>query len=170
MRNEFLISTSAIVAFGVGALIWTAEPSTWIPTVNELINPEDPVLVVIVGSPQLVDSVRVAISPDRIIADTGDAFALVDRRIIAASAEAASGPINQLGWIDDPLDLVAMSSDRGRQWEQGRGRRGAGGAKGKLSEEDQAQAEKIAVLMQKSTITSSEANMLLQHMDATGQF
>ena len=170
MQNGILVSMSAIAAFGIGALLFTSEPETWIPTISEIINPADPVLVVIVGSPELVHSVREAVSSDRIVADTGDAFALVDRRIVAASAEAAGGPINQLGWIDDPIDLVAMSGDRGRQWELNRSSPGRGRGKAALSDEDREQAAMIAGLMAKPTLTAGEAGMLLRHMDSTGQF
>ncbi len=160
---------SAIAAFGIGGLLYTSEPSTWVPAVSDYFS-SDPVLVVIVGSSELVDSVRAVISPDRIIADTGDAFALVDRRIIAASADAASGPINQLGWIDDPFDLVAMSNDRGRQWEQNRNTPRSSRNNRAISDEEREKAAQIAELMRKPTLTSTEAAQLLMHMDATGQF
>ena len=160
---------SAIAAFGIGALV-TSSPIHWGTAISEFISFDDPVLIVIVGSPELVDSVRKAISPDRIVADTGDAFALRDRRIVAASAEAASGLLNQLGWIGDPLDQVAMSNDRGRQWEQNRNVPGGGQNRRDLSDEEQEQAELIANLLRKPTLNFAEAGVLLRHMDTTGQF
>lgn len=162
---------SAIAAFGIGALLITAEPSAWISTARNIISPDDPVLVVIVGSRERVGSVRAAVSRDRIVADTGDAFALVGRRVIAASAEAASGPINLLGWIDDPFDLVSVSSAGGRAWEQNRHSSKKGGRLNRsLSDEEREQAALIDSLVNKPTLTASEAGMLLRHMDSTGQF
>lgn len=161
---------SAIAAFGFGALVHTSTPANWGSAISDLINFDDPVLIVIVGSPELVDSVRKAISPDRIVADTGDAFALRSRRIVAATTEAASGPLNQLGWIDDPLDLVAMSNDRGRQWEQNRNTPGGRRNQRGLSDEERERADLIAGLLRKPTLNSAEAGVLLRHMDATGQF
>ncbi len=161
------MSMSAIAAFGIGVLLLTSKPADWMPKLSDFITPPDPVLVVIVGSTDLVNSVRRAISPDRIIADTGDAFALVDRRIIAADADAASGPINQLGWIDQQFELVAVPMNGGRQWEQNRHRRPSDKTQ---SDEDRKRADQIAQLMRKPTLNAAEAGMLLRHLDASGQF
>lgn len=161
------MSMSAIAVFGIGVLLLTSKPGDWMPKLSDFITPPDPVLVVIVGSTDLVDSVRRAISPDRIIADTGDAFALVDRRIIAADADAASGPINQLGWIDRQFELVAAPINGGRRWEQNRHRRRSDKTQ---SDEDREKADQIAQLLRKPTLNAAEAGMLLRHLDASGQF
>jgi hypothetical protein len=99
MNNGYLMSMSAIVTFGIGILILTSKPSEWVPSLSDFIEPPEPVLVVIVGSTSGVRQVRAAISDDRVVSETSDAFALYDRRIIAASPDAASGPINEMGWI-----------------------------------------------------------------------
>ncbi len=168
MNNGFLMTMSAIATFGLGILILTAKPTEFVEETKEFFFPApDPVLVVVVGSPELVGSVRSAIESDRIVADTGDAFALDSRRVIAANADAAGGPINQLGWIEPEIEVVSVPTDGGRQWERNRGQRKA--AKDG-SPEDAAKAEKIASLMNKPTLNAGEAMMLLQHMDSTGQF
>ncbi len=168
MNSSFLMTMTAIATFGLGLLILTAEPTQWVEDTTEFFFPEpDPVLVVVVGSSDLVGSVRGVIDPDRIVADTGDAFALDSRRVIAANADAASGPINQLDWIERKIEIVSVPTDGGRQWERNRGKVKLGG---KGDPEDQAKAEKIAGLMNKKTLNAGEAMMLLNHMDSTGQF
>lgn len=161
------MTMTTIIVFGLGTLAYTSEPAQWIPEIKAMIDPPEPVLVVVVGNRALVQSVRQAISPDRIVADGVDVFALVDRRIIAANAEAASDPINQLGWIDEPIETVSVVTDGGRRWEKNRGQRA--GERG-MSEEQQQQAVQIANLMNKPTLNAAQANMVLQHMDTTGQF
>ncbi|MDP6981142.1 MAG: hypothetical protein QF570_21490 [Myxococcota bacterium] len=168
MNSSFLMTMTAIATFGIGLLILTSEPKQWVDDTAEFFFPEpDPVLVVIVGNRDLVGSLRGVIEADRILADTGDAFALDSRRVIAANADAASGPINQLDWIERKIEIVSVPTDGGRQWERDRGKRklGKGG-----SPEDQAKAEKIASLMNKPTLNAGEAMMLLNHMDSAGQF
>ncbi|MFT5441873.1 MAG: hypothetical protein ACI8W3_000915 [Myxococcota bacterium] len=167
MPNQLLMAMTTIIVFGLGMLAYTSQPAEWIPGIVAMIDPPEPVLVVVVGNRVLVQSVRRAISPDRIAADGVDAFALVDRRVIAANAEAASDPINQLGWIDDPIEMVSVVTDGGRRWEENR--RQNAGDRG-MSEEQRQQAAQIANLMNKPSLNAAQANMVLQHMDTTGQF
>jgi hypothetical protein len=167
MRAGFMMSMSGIAIFGILLLLLTSKPGDWLPSLSDFFEPPEPVLVVIVGNSDLVDSVRKVISPERIIADTGDAFALVDRRVVAANSDAASGPINQLNWIHREIELVAVPMDGGRQWEKTRHQ----GRKAKtMSDEDREMAERIANLVRKPTLTAADAGLLLRHMDATGQF
>lgn len=161
------MSMSTIAVFGILVLLMTSKPGDWLPQLSDFFEPPDPVLVVIVGSTELVDSVRKVISAERIIADTGDAFALVDRRIVAANPDAASGPINELGWIHREIELVAVPMNGGRRWEKNRHRERPGKNK---SAEDEEMAALIANLVRKPTLNASEAGLLLRHMDATGQF
>jgi hypothetical protein len=167
MRSGYMMSMSAISVGGILLLLLTSKPSDWLPQLSDFISKPEPVLVVIVGNEDLVHSVRKVISPERIIADTGDAFALVDRRIIAADSDAASGPINQLGWIHREIELVAVPMGGGRRWEKTRHQ---GRNDKNMSEEQKAQAELIANLVRKPTLNASEASTLLRHMDSAGQF
>jgi hypothetical protein len=167
MRSGFIMSMSTIAVFGILVLLMTSKPGDWLPQLSDFFEPPEPVLVVIVGSTELVDSVRKVISSERIIADTGEAFALVDRRIIAADSDAASGPINELGWIHREIELVSVPMGGGRHWEKNRHR---GRPAKHKSEEDREMAELIANLVRKPMLNASEAGLLLRHMDATGQF
>ena len=119
------------------------------------------------GSKAGVKSVRAAVDDDRVVAETEGAFALRSRRIVAANAEAASGPINTMGWIDKEIELVAVPMGRGHKWEKNRHKdKDAEGKDGG----DPEHAERIATLMGKPTLTSGEAMAVLSHMDKTGQF
>ena len=120
MNSGFLMSMSAVVTFGIGVLILTSKPAEWIPSMADLMPKKDPVLVLIVGSDRGVDQVRSAISSDRVVFETEGAFALRSGRIIASSAETASGPINEMDWIDRKIELVAVPMARGLKWEKNR--------------------------------------------------
>jgi len=168
MNGSLLMTMSAIATFGLGIVILTSEPEVFVEQTREFFFPgPDPVLVVVVGSREWVESVRSAIDPERIVDDTGDAFALDNLRVVAANAEVASDSINRLGWIEREIELISVPTDGGRQWERNRGKAGPGE---RGSAEDAARAEKIAGLMNKPTLNAGEAMMLLQHMDSTGQF
>ncbi len=161
------MSMSAVIAFGIGLLLLTSKPADWIPELGDFIKPPDPVLVVVVGSEELVGTVRSAISSERVLAETSDAFALDSLRVIAASADAAGGPINELGWIDREIEIVSVPTGAGRRWENNRHQNSNDK---NMSAEEQAKADKIASIMKKPKLNAGEAMMLLQHMDSTGQF
>ncbi len=171
MNSGFLMTMTTIATFGLGLLILTSEPSEWVPSLSDFGMAKEPILVVIVGSDSGVEQVRAAISNDRIVAEGEGAFALRDMRIVASSPEAASGPINEMGWIDREIELVAVPMARGLKWERNRGKtRGAQSDESRGSSEDSAQAERIAELVKKPTLTTGEAMAVLSHMDKTGQF
>lgn len=162
------MSMSAIVTFGIGLLILTSKPVEWdLPSLKELITPRDPVLVLLVGSTDGVARVRAAIDDDRVVAEMDGAFALRSKRVVAASPEAAGGPINQMGWVDKEIELIAVPMGQGLVWETNRHKNQDEPA-GKPV--DKAQAERIAALMSKATLTSAEAIAVMKHMDKTGQF
>lgn len=126
---------------------------------------QDPILVVLVGELRHVELVRKAIAKERIIVDTPAAFATAEERIIAVDAASASVPINQAGWSDREIEIVAIPMDSARNWQRAR----RSGSRS-MSEQERKQAKKIAELMQKPTLNALEAIVLLQHMDQTGQF
>ncbi len=129
-----------------------------IPEVAE--DSRDPILVIVVGSKQGVAHVRSAIPSHRIVAESEGAFATVEERIVAASPEAASGPLNAMHWVDREIQIVRVPTSSRPA------RSGAGGSAGPGG----ADAGNIAELMQKDTLTSAEANQLLLHMEARGDF
>ena len=164
-----MFGLAAFVTFTTGVMIASAEKPDWVSELEIFDRHSDPILVVLVGGAGGVERVRSVIPDERVIAESPGAFALVEERIIAANAEAASGPINQAGWIDREIELVAIPMGADRRWEQSRSARRRGQAQGQ-SPEDEAKAAKIAELLQKPTLNAVEAMVLLQHMDQTGQF
>ena len=168
MNARLLMSLAAIVTFGIGMLVLTCDPDlSRLPIPESLRFTQEPVLVILVGSPENVRRIREVIPAERVLAEAPGAFATAEDRIIAASAEAAGAPINALDWIDRELEIVAVPMDGGRRWEQNRGKRGG---QSKMSAEDQARTDKLAKLATRPSLTIAEATALLMHMDATGQF
>ncbi len=167
MKNGYLVSFSAMLAVSGGLMMHSASSeSEWVPDLSSWMKTDEPVLVVLVGSDEGVRAVRAAVSSDRVVAETETAFAMIEGRVIASNAEAASQPINQAGWVDREIQMLAipMSLSHGPKGPPGQGERGGG------SDEDRAKAQKIAELMKKPTINALEASVLMQHMDQTGQF
>ncbi len=112
MRSSFLFQVSTLVGGLLLLLLWLAdwdairlEAASWFDAGVEL-NAEEPVMVMLVGDPERVAAIRDAVDPDRIVASTPDAFALVEGRIIATSVEAASRPLNQAGWASRSIEIV----------------------------------------------------------------
>lgn len=72
----------------------------------------EPILVVVVGNRAALHSVLLRVDGKRLVAASEEAFALSDRRLVAASLEAV-GPVLMLaGWRDEPLEIIAP------RWEQ----------------------------------------------------
>lgn len=161
MKRGPLVAAATLATFAVGLAFsiwsggWTSEEA------------QEPILVVLVGGQDAVATVRSVISNERVVSDAPDAFVLVEERIIAANLDAASVPINEMGWTHRRIELVGVVMDSGRNWERERVRR-AGPSGGQA--EDPAGAEKIAQLMSKPSLSAFEAAAVLRHMDATGQF
>lgn len=100
-----------------------------------------PVLIVVVGDAARVDLVRNAVDRERIICETVSAFALRERRIIAASFGEVGPMLMEAGWRDDPLEIVTPGPPSTRS--------------------DPDQTSKIADLMNKPTLNALEARMAL---------
>ncbi len=112
MRSSFLFQVSTLVAGLLLLLLWLAdweavrlEAASWFDAGVEP-SAEEPVMVMLVGDAERVAAIRDAVDPDRIVASTPDAFALVEGRIIATSVEAASRPLNQAGWASRSIEIV----------------------------------------------------------------
>jgi hypothetical protein len=67
-----------------------------------------PVLVVVVGDLQQLAQVRAAIDDERIVAESDDAFALKERRVISESFAGVGPILTAAGWGDDSLEIVAI--------------------------------------------------------------
>ncbi len=112
MRSSFLFQVSTLVGGLLLLLLWLADWDTirlqaasWFDAGVEL-NADEPITVMLVGDAERVAAIRDAVDPDRIVASTPDAFALVEGRIIATSVEAASRPLNQAGWASRSVEIV----------------------------------------------------------------
>ena len=101
----------------------------------------DPVLIVVVGDAARVDLVRNAVDRERIVCETVNAFALRERRIVAASFGEVGPMLMEAGWRDEPLEIVTPGPPPTRS--------------------DANQASKIADLMNKPTLNALEARMAL---------
>jgi len=67
-----------------------------------------PVLVIVVGDGGQLAQVRAAIDDERVVAESDDAFALMERRIISESFAGVGPMLTAAGWGDDPLEIVAI--------------------------------------------------------------
>ncbi len=71
-----------------------------------------PVVVMVVGTPENVEVMRRSVNRDRIVASRKNSFALDEGRIIAASVGDAGESVTAAGWIDRPLEIVAPARVR----------------------------------------------------------
>ena len=100
-----------------------------------------PVLVVVVGDLQQLAQVRAAIDDERIVAESDDAFALKERRVISESFAGVGPMLTAAGWGDDSLEIVALRLHP--------------------SETDSDRSSKLAELMKKPALNLMEARRAL---------
>ena len=107
MTRMYVFSVSALFAMLLGTVLYFTDTGReWLP---EALQPElEPVVVFVLGSPRAVAQIRAAIRDERVVAETPEAFAVVEGRVLAASAEPVGELLMQLGWDDRPLDLVPL--------------------------------------------------------------
>jgi hypothetical protein len=67
-----------------------------------------PVLVVLVGDHEQLAQVRAAIDDERVVAESDDAFALKERRVVAESLAGVGPMLMAAGWGDDSLEIVTI--------------------------------------------------------------
>jgi hypothetical protein len=101
----------------------------------------EPVLVVVVGDLQGVAQVRAAIDDERIVAESDDAFALKERRVISESFAGVGPMLTAAGWGDDSLEIVAIRLQ--------------------APETDSKRTSELAELMKKPTLNLMEARRAL---------
>lgn len=154
MGNTFLASVTALVVFAGGLFVALERPA-WVPFVGGAAS-EEPVLVFLVGSRSGVESVKRAVAPDRIVAESPDAFALVEGRMVATDAEAASGPLMAAGWADRDVELFVLPKNDGLDRRAGAG--SAGGS-------DDPRFARLMELMNKPTLSYGEAMFVMQAMN-----
>lgn len=151
MGNTLLASMAAIGVLSAGLFI-TLERPAWVPVLGQ---EEEPILVFLVGDTAGVDAVKRAIDPSRIVAETDDAFALVEGRMIAAGPEAVSEPLTAAGWIDRKVELLPLPKRRDTVAAASRG----GGSS------DDPRFERLMDLMNKPTLSHGEALFVMTAMN-----
>jgi len=152
MRSTLLVGTVASVVLGSG-LLWVGSKLDGGP-LSGFRSAEEPVLVFLVRSRRGVERVKAAVDPARIVAETPDAVALVEGRLVATSAPAVSEPFMAAGWADRPVEIFELPRSAGPA---------AGGphhtAEGPTND---AQREKLVELMNKPTLSRGEALFVLR--------
>jgi hypothetical protein len=63
------------------------------------------VLVFQVATAEAVASVRAAVAPERVVAETPGGFALREGRIVAAGHDEIAALLTETGWSDRPLEI-----------------------------------------------------------------
>ncbi len=69
----------------------------------------EPVIVLVVETPENVEAMRAAVHPDRIVAEARNSFALDEGRVIAASVETAGESLTAAGWVHRPLEILLQN-------------------------------------------------------------
>ncbi len=77
---------------------------------NEVIEEPEPVTVIVVGSDHGVATVRDALPRDEILHEGPGVVAVPGGRIVVARVELAGAALNELGWIDRPLEILGSDS------------------------------------------------------------
>jgi hypothetical protein len=150
----------AVISFAIlsGGTYLALERPSWVPLVGE----KDKILVMLVANRAGVARVRASVDPARIVAESADAIALVEGRIIAAGAEAVSGPYTEAGWMDRELQFLSVAQAD----PMGAARQANAGGAG-VDPERQA---RIRELVSKPTLSAGEQMFVLQAMNDGVEF
>ena len=151
MGNTLVASMAAIGVLSAGLFVALERPA-WIPVLGQ---EAAPILVFLVGDAAAVNAVKRAVDPSRIVAETDDAFALAEGRMIAAGPEAVSEPLTAAGWIDRKVELLPLPKRRETVAASGEG----GG-----SSEDP-RFDRLMELMNKKTLSHGEALFVMNAMN-----
>ena len=150
MGNTLLASIAAMAVFSAGLFVTLERPS-WMPLLGQ---PEEPILIFLVGDADSVAIVKRAIDPSRIVAETPDAIALVEGRMIVSGPEAVSQPLTAAGWVDREIELIPVPKARETL---------AAGKAG--NDSDDPRFERLMELMNKPTLSQGEALFVMQAMN-----
>jgi hypothetical protein len=153
MGNTFLASVTAMIVFAGGLFVALERPA-WVPIIGGGAG-QEPVLIFLVGSRSGVESVKRAVEPSRIVADSPDAFALVEGRMVATNAEAVSAPLMAAGWADRDIELFTLPKSDGLK----RSAKGSGGGS------DDPRFGRLMELMNKPELSYGEAMFVMQAMN-----
>ncbi len=165
MRHSFLFQISLL---GAGLIVLLAWGTNWqwelpaplrrVEAPIEL-STEPPVLVMLVGDAESVATIRDAVDPDRIVAATPEAFALVEGRIIATSIDAANRPLNRAGWASREIEIVMPPA-----------KLTPGFAQKKSASGPNPSGDSFVALKDKDVLTQGESLGLLKEMNQRGEF
>ncbi len=165
-----VLVTVLVMAGGLGLFVTARKMlgpgSLTVPKILESIGAtlEQPaVLVLIVRDRNELDQIQRAIAPDRIIASSRDAFAVVEGRIVTTRIEAAGVVLSQAGWVDRELEFLDTPDLRRLRMagaESGTSQPDAGDAPPTAAPEEPAD---LSDLYAKDTLTVGEALRVLKH-------
>jgi hypothetical protein len=128
------------------------------------------VVIIFIQRPEAVEELRKVVEPDSLLFSDVEAIAMVNGRIVATDRDAASNALNELGWIDLPMEMWDRSA-LGQRFSDARGSSsGSAGAQvgvGSLSEED---AARYTELSNKAQLSLIESRQLLLFMEQRGDF
>lgn len=151
--NRLPIAVATVILL-FAVLFLALERPGWLP--DALAAPEsERVLVFLVGDRADVERVRQAVDATRVVYASDDALALVEGRIVATDAAAASAPVNQAGWRDRRLEIfhVERADPFARRPDDE-----------KVAEVDPERLARLRALVQKPTLTYGEQIFVLQAM------
>ena len=150
----FAITAMSVVVIGLSVAWMLARPGYATTGVGRSFGVGawgDPVLVVVVGSREAVESVRAVVDPSRVVAESAEAFAVRERRLIAATTDSVGPVLMVAGWMDAELEILALS----------RGLRARPGSSSSEGEDGEA---RLAELIAKPSLTLWEARRFLESM------
>ena len=158
--HYWLLGMSFVVAVAVGAerVGRAGDPSTgaslvgWLGASPSAGASDAPVIVLLVETRASLVQLRQKLRGQAVLAESKRAFAL-EGLVVASSLEAASDPLNQLGWASRPLEIVSRAQGQ----RAARDRPGPGSPEGA--------GPSLAALAQKDRLTRADAERLLDHLD-----
>jgi hypothetical protein len=155
MGNTFLAGVTAMIVFAGGLFVALERPA-WVPVIGGSAA-EEPVLIFLVGGREGVAKVKRAVDPGRIVAESPDAIALVEGRMVATNADAASAPLMAAGWSDRDIELFTLPKNDGLKRTTKAGSGGSGS--------DDPRYERLMELMNKPELSYGEALFVMQAMN-----
>lgn len=128
------------------------------------------VVIIFIQRPEAVEELRKIVEPDSLLFSDEEAIAMVNGRIVATDRDAASNALNELGWIDLPMEMWDRSA-LGQRFSGAQvsssGSAHAQVGVGSLSEGD---AARYTELSNKAQLSLLESRQLLLFMEQRGDF
>jgi hypothetical protein len=155
---KWLLVTLASVVVLSTAIFVLLEKPTWLSTrmpAGLSRGGTQRVLVFLVPGPHDVERVRGAVDPTRVAYSDGRAIALIEGRIVAVDAGAASHSINELGWRDRAIEIFRV--DRADVARPSGGNR--------AMDVDPERMARLRELVRQPTLSAGEQMFVLQAMN-----